>query len=346
MKKNVCVGLSGGVDSSVTAYLLQEAGYEVFGIMMYTYDESRCCDMSSVLDAHDVAKKLNIPFEVIDYRPQFNHEIVDHFIESYEAGLTPNPCVKCNAVMRFSLLWETAHKMGADYLSTGHYARVTETNGHYKLLRGIDPEKDQSYMLSQLSQEQLSRALFPLGDKLKTQTRQIAEKAGLITSHKSDSQDLCFLPHGIKEFFERKSPQILKKGDIVNNEGKKLGTHDGLPLYTIGQRTGLGIASSEKLYISEIDTQTNTITLSPKDAVMKNSFNISQVNNLSTVCCDSFSADMQIRYHGRPIPAQCFRSGEDRMTIVLSIPNSTITPGQVAVGYRGDEVLFSGVIDK
>lgn len=161
MAKKVCVGLSGGVDSSVVAYLLQQAGYEVFGIMMYTFDESRCCDMSSVMDAHDVAKKLGIHFEVIDYRPAFNREIVDYFVESYRAGFTPNPCVRCNAVMRFDILWETARTMGADYLATGHYARAVASNGNYKLLRGMDPTKDQSYMLSQLNQFQLSKALFP-----------------------------------------------------------------------------------------------------------------------------------------------------------------------------------------
>lgn len=157
---------------------------------------------------------------------------------------------------------------------------------------------------------------------------------------------MCFLPHGIKEFFGRKHPELLTKGDIIGHDGKKLGTHEGLPLYTIGQRTGLGIASSQKLYISDIDTATNTITLSPRDAVMRSSFNISQINFMGDICCDSFSADVEIRYRGRPIPAQCFRSGGDKMIIVLSIPNSTITPGQVAVGYRGDEVLFSGVIEK
>ena len=259
--------MSGGVDSSVAAALLKEQGYDVVGIMLKLWSDgdsgraNRCCTPADVDAARSIANQLAIPFYLINIADTFKATVVDYFIDEYASGRTPNPCLICNRQIRFELLLNKALSLGAQYLATGHYARVREVNGQYQLLRGIDPQKDQSYVLSVLGQKELAHALWPLGELTKPQVRELAQKFNLSVAEKVESQDLCFLANGdYRDFLTRHAPEgSIRPGEIRDTSGKVLGVHQGLPFYTIGQRKGLGLAASEPLYVIALDAADNAV---------------------------------------------------------------------------------------
>jgi tRNA-specific 2-thiouridylase len=356
-KERVVVAMSGGVDSSVSAALLVEQGYDVLGVMMRLWSEpgqfdaardNRCCTRDQMLDAHFVARKLGIPFEVVDATDTFKQKVVDPFIASYIQGFTPNPCLACNRHIRFTFLLQEALNRGAAYLATGHYARVTQANdGTYELRRGADPTKDQSYVLSVLTQDQLRHAMFPVGGYTKPEVRKLAEDFGLPVANKGDSQDLCFVADGdYRRFLRTYDSQGIRPGPIRLRSGEVLGTHSGLPAYTIGQRKGLGISWQEPLYVLEKDVQTNTLVVGPRSELGGDRLHAANVNWLAgCLPPGDFRAQVKIRYKARFAPCTVTPVGDDAVSIRFDDLLPDITPGQGAVIYVGDRVIGSGIID-
>src|SRR5574341_567068 len=310
----IAVAMSGGVDSSVSAALLVEQGYDVFGIMLRLWSESgqasgrdnRCCTRDQMIDAHFVARKLGISFEVIDARDEFKRQIVDMFIEGYRSGLTPNPCLACNRHIRFTFLLDQALARGATHLATGHYARVARADGgRLQLLRGIDQSKDQSYVLSRLSQDQLGKALFPVGSYTKPQIRELARKFGLNVAGKSDSQDLCFVSDGnYRRFLREHVAEACVPGSIKSVNGEFLGNHTGLPDYTIGQRKGLGISYPEPLYVMDKDSTTNTLIVGTRQQLGRTQFEVSQLHWIvGEPPAKNGRVEVRIRYKSSFVPA-------------------------------------------
>jgi tRNA-specific 2-thiouridylase len=348
----VVVAMSGGVDSSVAAALLVEQGYDVIGMMMRLWSDdcgdggaNRCCTPSQMLDARRIADQLKIPFYVIDTQDFFRRKIVQFFIDSYAAGDTPNPCLECNRHIRFEWLLNHALGLDADYLATGHYARI-EHDGTAHLLKGLDDAKDQSYVLSVLSQEKLQHAMFPIGSYEKPEVRRIADKMGLPVAQKHDSQDLCFLAdNDYRRFLMENAPDALHPGPILTRDGRTVGQHTGLPNYTIGQRKGLGISAAEPLYVLETDPVRNAVIVGTQAELGRSSLIAGRVNWISGVVpSDPFHAEVKIRYKSRPAPATVTPIGEDRIEVAFDQPMRDITPGQGAVIYIGDECLGGGII--
>ena len=305
--QRVVVAMSGGVDSSIAAALLVEQGYEVIGVMLRLWAEAgpaanRCCTPDAVADARRVADALDIPFYVRDYKEIFKKTVVDYFIETYARGLTPNPCLICNRQIRFGRLLGEALALGADYLATGHYARVREgAGGAHQLLKGIDPAKDQSYVLHRLGQAQLTRALFPLGEYVNSEVREMAQARGLPVYNRADSQDLCFLGNGdYREFLSRQDPSIARPGRIVDRSGQVLGRHTGIAHYTIGQRKGLRIAAAEPLYVLRMDVQRNALVVGPASKLGKSELTAGCVSLVSGEWPDeSLEVTAKIRYRAK-----------------------------------------------
>lgn len=347
MAKKVAIGLSGGVDSAVAAYLLQQAGYELVGVTSLNYAESRCCDARSVFEAKRVAEFLGFPYHTIDLILPFKQRVVEAFTEGYEAGLTPNPCTICNAEVRFEELFDEAEwRFEAEAIATGHYARVrySEEHGRYQLVRGVDASKDQSYMLYRLDQRQLARAIFPLGELHKTETRAIAEQIGLEVAKKADSQDVCFVMGDTLGFIKREIGDRLSPGPIVDTEGKRLGTHEGIAYYTVGQRKGLGITSAQPMYVVRLEPATNTVVVGPREAVLVDSLVSREVNWVSWARPDApFRAEVQIRYKTTPAPSTVTPT-EDGFRIDFDEGQFAASPGQVAAVYAGDVLVAGGVI--
>lgn len=351
-KSKIVVAMSGGVDSSVAAAMLVEQGHEVIGIMLRLWSESgletfnRCCTPEAMGLARRVAAHLEIPFYVMDVRETFHERIVDYFLEGYAAGETPNPCMMCNRHIRFGALLQHAQSFGADYLATGHYARVrTNGQGQRELLRGLDPAKDQSYVLSVLNQEQLEHAFFPIGDLEKSVVRAEAERYGLPVADRSDSQDLCFLAGGdYRDFLARHQNGGLRSGEILNPEGEVLGQHRGLAAYTIGQRKGLGLSSPEPLFVVDKHPETNSIIVGKKEQLGSRGLIAESMHWLDGHAPDpDHPVNVKIRYQAQPATAFCSDQG-DGVRIEFETPLRDITPGQWAVVYDGDRVLGSGVI--
>ncbi len=349
----VVIAMSGGVDSSVAAALLVGAGYQVTGIMLRLWSEpgleadNRCCTPRAMALARRVAASLEIPFYVMDVREAFHDRIVDYFLDGYAAGLTPNPCMMCNRHIRFGALLSRARALGADYVATGHYARLRKTKtGRIQLLRAVDAQKDQSYVLSVLDQAQLRRALFPIGEYPKTEVREMADRFGLPVAHRSDSQDLCFLAGGdYREFLQRHIPDSLTPGRIMSRSGEQLGTHRGLAFYTIGQRKGLGIAASKPLYVLEKDPVHNDLVVGGSEDLGQDELLAEQGNWIAGRAPKRrFSATVKIRYQSREVPAAITPLPDDHIHIRFERPVRDVTPGQWAVIFDDQQVLGSGKI--
>lgn len=351
----VVVAMSGGVDSSVAAALLKEQGYDVVGMMMRLWSEetrlggvhNRCCTPEQMSDARRIADKLGIPFYVLDTKEVFRNTIVEFFIDQHRRGVTPNPCIECNRHIRFGYLYANAMALDADYLATGHYARIDkDSNGDYRLRMGVDETKDQSYVLHVLSQEHMAHTLFPIGEYPKTQVRQIAEKLGLISANKKDSQDLCFLGDGdYRRFLTDHAPEMMQPGPILLKTGEIIGEHTGLANYTIGQRKGLGIAYSEPLYVIATNPHRNALIVGVASDLGKDSLVAHRVNwTLKKPPTQPFRAGVKIRYKAKLVDGLVTPLDDDRVHIQFDTPLRDITPGQGAVMYDGDVCMGGGII--
>lgn len=346
------VAMSGGVDSSVAAALLKQQGYDVIGMMLRLWSEpgkeesNRCCTPDSMAQARRVAAKLDIPFYVVDAKDVFHDTVVQYFLDGYARGETPNPCLVCNRQIRWTFLLDHALALGAEYMATGHYARIRKTEDGYDLLRAVDQNKDQSYVLHVLDQEKLARALFPVGEYTKPEIRQLAERYALPTASRKDSQDLCFLAgEDYRAFLQRNAARMLRPGKIVRRDGLSLGEHSGLANYTIGQRKGLGIASPVPLYVLGKDAVTNTLVVGTQAELGSNELTARDVNWVSGRAPDEpFRAEVKIRYTAREAGAQVRPLEGRQVRVQFDAPQRDITPGQAAVFYQGDRMLGGGII--
>jgi len=382
--KTVVVALSGGVDSSTVAALLVERGYSVIGIMMRLWSEpyphphpptpfplprqsssgegeggeNRCCSPESVADARAVCVKLGIPFYLLNFEAEFKTHVVDYFVDTYARGVTPNPCLQCNRAIKFGALLDKARALGADYLATGHYARVRERAGKFELLRSADPNKDQSYALCLLNQKQLSRVMFPLGEFTKDQTRAMARKFDLRVAEKVESQDLCFIADGdYRSFLRRNVPRALIPGDIVDRRGNVLGRHAGLANYTIGQRKGLGLAVGEPLFVVALDAAHNRVIVGRAEELGQRELIAGAVN---WIAGEPPRGEMRviakIRYRAAEVSAAVraqepgmlrlplSRGAGETVRVQFDAPLRDIAPGQAVVFYDGEVCLGSGII--
>lgn len=357
MNKRVVIAMSGGVDSSTAAALLVREGYDVIGVSIKLWSDDyynaqkggTCCSLGDISDARRVAKKLGIPFYIMNMEKEFRGSVINYFVDEYLAGKTPNPCIPCNKVLKFDLLIKRAKELGAEYVATGHYAKRERgpAGEEYVIKRGKDTGKDQSYFLFNLSQEQLSKILFPLGAYLKDEVREIARSMGLNVADKSESQEICFIPDNDYSAFilREKGAECVKKGKIVNSDGVILGEHSGIPFYTIGQRKGLKISSPTPLYVKKIDTVHNSIVVGKKEEIKSRKFRIKNVNwsrPLDNV--ESIRGRVQIRYRHKAAPATIFLDHPEGPEIEFDEPQEAITPGQAAVIYHEDMVLGGGWI--
>jgi tRNA-specific 2-thiouridylase len=350
----VVVAMSGGVDSSVAAALLQRQGYDVVGMMLRLWsepgkeDSNRCCTPDSMAMARRVAAKLDIPFYVVDAKEIFRETVVQYFLDGYAAGQTPNPCLLCNRQIRWTFLLEHALAFGAEHMATGHYVRRRTTNSRqHELLRAVDKSKDQSYVLHVLDQEKLARALFPVGEYPKPEIRQIAESLDLPVYQRPDSQDLCFLAgEDYRNFIRRNAAEMLVPGEILRRDGRALGQHNGLVNYTIGQRKGLGVSSPVPLYVLGKDAVTNTLIVGEADELGSDELSVEDVNWLSGEAPhEPFRAEVKIRYTAREAWADVTPLEDGKHAKVrFDAPQRDVTPGQAAVFYDGDVLLGGGII--
>lgn len=373
--------MSGGVDSSLAAALLVEQGYDVTGVMMRLWSEvaagvessNKCCSIEAVDDARRVADLLDIPFYLLNVEQPFKQRVVDFTVASYLAGETPNPCVQCNRHIRFDYLFNYATSLGADYLATGHYARVRRADGdrstdstitqspshlitdhrppttpRYSLLTGLDPDKDQSYVLHVLTQEKLARVLFPVGEYTKPQVRAMAADRGLPVASRHDSQDLCFLADGdYRRFLRDWTPEgAIQPGPIVDSGGRRLGQHSGLPFYTVGQRKGLGLAAAEPLFVLRLEPASNTLVVGPAVELGRDRLTAHSVNWIAgQPPAGPIDAQVKIRYKARLAPAVVTPLAGERADVHLAQPLRDIARGQAVVFYQGEECLGGGLIE-
>jgi len=333
-KRKVVVALSGGLDSSVATALLLEAGYDCQGAFMITSEQNRHVQA----EAEQVAQRLGIELAVLDLREEFR-QILDYFFNEYQRGRTPNPCIVCNRTVKFGRLWDFARGAGAQYLATGHYARIRSCNGHPGLFQAAHLPKDQSYVLSMIERDVLDHIRLPLGEYSKDQARAIATKLGLGTETKAESQEICFIPDDdYVAVLEQHHPELVREGPIVDATGKTLGTHEGIHRYTIGQRRGLRVAMGKPYYVTALDATRNTVVLGPKDEVMHRRLQATDVNWLIDRPDDAFRATVKIRYNDRGKPATVYPEN-DGMRVEFDEPNMAITPGQLAVFYVEQDAL-------
>lgn len=346
MSKSVIVGMSGGVDSSVSAAILKNGGYEVVGVTMklwYGEQDEGCCSFSAADDAKAVADRLGIKHYVLDLRDDFKKYVTDYFVNEYKNGRTPNPCVACNKHIKFSALSEFADKLGIDYMATGHYARVENKNGRFLLMRPEDRRKDQTYFLYNMTQRHLSRTLFPLYGITKSETRRIAAQIGLSVSEKPDSQDICFVPGGDYAAFLKNSGVKSKQGNYVDIDGNILGVHRGITNYTIGQRKGLGIALNKPMYVTEIRPQTDEVVLG-SEAMLKTSLNATDINLISIEKIERpFKCTAKIRYNAPDVSCTVLPNSNG-FCVEFDEPQKSVTPGQMVVLYDDNTVIGGGTI--
>lgn len=348
------IAMSGGVDSSLAAKLMIDAGYECIGCTMKLYDNDvisaenahTCCTLDDVEDARRVARDLSMDHHVFNFKDGFRENVIDRFIDAYEAGRTPNPCIDCNRYMKFEKLFDRANILDCDYIVTGHYARIESDGDRFYLKKALDETKDQSYVLYSLTQEQLKHVQFPLGSLKKTEVRELAKECNFINASKPDSQDICFVPDGkYAEFIERETQKTYPEGDFVDVNGNVLGRHKGVIRYTIGQRKGLGIALNEPMYVKAINVKENTVTLA-RDAELFSSELIA--NNINLISVDRINEPIEvmakIRYRHTPAKATVTQISEDEIKVVFNEPQRAITKGQAVVLYDGDVVVGGGTI--
>ena len=348
----VVVAMSGGVDSSVAAALLQEQGYEVTGLMLRLWsepgkeDSNRCCTPDSMAQALRVAARLCIPFYVVDAKDVFHRTVVQYFLDGYARGETPNPCLVCNRQIRWTFLLDHALALGADFMATGHYVRLQRADNGVQLLRAVDRNKDQSYVLHVLTQDKLAKALFPVGEYPKPEIRQIAERYGLPTASRKDSQDLCFLAgEDYRNFLQRNASAMLQPGSIVTRDGQSLGEHNGLANYTIGQRKGLGIASPVPLYVLGKNAITNALIVGTQEELGSRELATWDVNWVSGEAPhDPFRAEVKIRYTAKEAWAWVTPVEGGQVRVQFDAPQRDITAGQAAVFYQGDLMFGGGII--
>jgi tRNA-specific 2-thiouridylase len=353
-KTRVVVGMSGGVDSSAAAALLLEQGYEVIGITLKLWPqdcvnraEDKCCGPQAVTDARNVSHRLNIPYYLVDEAADFQKQVISYFAEEYKAGRTPNPCVMCNEKLKFGTLINRARQLGAEFIATGHFARVEKTeSGRMLLKRGRDARKDQSYFLFSLRQEQLAHTLFPLGEMTKSDTRCVARENNLKTADKEESMEICFVPDKDYGGFLQQSGLVRKhRGEIVNLHGQVLGQHDGIEFYTIGQRKGLGLSSPRPLYVVELDAANNRVVVGDESALDRDEFLVERCNWIPyDTPPESIEASAKIRYNHPGTAATITPEANGRARVKLHVPQRAITPGQACVFYQDDLVLGGGWI--
>ncbi len=356
-KEKVVVGMSGGVDSSVAAWLLKEQGYEVIGVTMQIWQEEEeqvqeeqggCCGLSAVEDARRVAAMLEIPYYVMNFKSEFKKYVMDYFTAEYLKGRTPNPCIACNRYVKWESLLKRSMDIGADYIATGHYARIIQlSNGRRTLQKSAAEAKDQTYALYNLTQHQLARTRMPVGDYTKEEIRAMAEKIGLRTANKPDSQEICFIPDGdYAGFIEReKEGETPPPGNFVTSAGEILGQHKGITHYTIGQRKGLGIAMGYPVFVTEIRPKTNEVVLGSNEEVFGDILYCNQLNFMSVPDLEGeMELTAKIRYNHKGAPCRVKKIGEDRAVCRFPEPVRAITPGQAVVFYDGDLVVGGGTI--
>jgi len=356
-KGKVLVAMSGGVDSSLAAALLVEQGYDVIGATMQIWDkdipeddaENRgCCSLSAIDDARRVAEKIGIPYYVLNFRDMFQETVVGYFIREYGNGKTPNPCIACNRYVKFEGLLQKALALGAQYVATGHYARIAynETLGRHTLSKGIDHTKDQSYALYHLNQNTLKHFLMPLGGYTKVRTRELAREYGLSVANKPESQEICFVPNDdYKSFLAEKSPKALRPGNLVDTSGKILGKHQGLPLYTVGQRKGLGIATGVPLYVVELDYEGNRVVVGNNQDVFAKELIAEDLNFITMdSLAHTITASTKIRYGAKEGMATITPLEGGKIKVSFDEPQRAVTPGQSVVFYDGDMVIGGGII--
>ena len=355
-KKRVVVGMSGGVDSSVAAYLLKEAGYEVIGVTMQIWqDEARevqeanggCCGLDAVEDARRVASLLEIPYYVMNFRREFQERVIDYFMEEYLAGRTPNPCIACNRYVKWESLLQRSLEIGADYIATGHYARITRLpNGRYAVRNSKTAAKDQTYALYNLTQEQLRHTLMPVGAYTKEEIRQIAEKIGLQVAHKPDSMEICFVPDGdYAGFISRNSGREVPEGNFVTTDGTVVGRHKGITHYTVGQRKGLGLSMGRPVFVTEIRPDTNEVVVGDSAEVFSDRLLCDRLNFMGISGLDGeLEVTARIRYNHPGARAVVRRLEDDLAEEVFEEPVRAVTPGQAVVFYDGGYVLGGGTI--
>ena len=347
--------MSGGVDSSVAALLTKESGDECIGATMKLYNnedigvhrEKTCCSLDDVEDARSVAYQMDMPYYVFNFTADFHTEVMDRFVDAYENGCTPNPCIDCNRYLKFDKMFHRMQEIGYDYIVTGHYARVEydEKRDRYLLKKAVDDTKDQSYVLYMLTQEQLAHVKLPLGGLRKDQVRVIAEKHGFINARKHDSQDICFVDDNYGEFIEETTGTKIPKGNFVDPEGNVLGQHKGIIYYTVGQRRGLGLSLKKPGYVIKVDKDTNEVVVGDKQDLFANVLYGNKVNCMSVPEFeDGMKLMAKIRYNSPEVPCRVYMTGEDEVRVVFDEPQRAITPGQAVVFYDGDIVAGGATI--
>jgi tRNA-uridine 2-sulfurtransferase len=359
MSMRVVVAMSGGVDSSVAAALLAEQGHDVIGVSMQLYDHSggttdagraygTCCTIDDLHDARRVAAAIGIPHYILNFESQFDDAVVSNFVREYVAGRTPIPCAHCNSDLKFAALLDRAVGLGARALATGHYARIVrDDEGRFRLLRGLDHSKDQSYFLFSLTQAQMAQAIFPIGHLDKPTVRAHARRLGLRVAEKPDSQEICFVPdNDYAAFVEREAPELTRAGAIVSADGRVMGTHQGVHRFTVGQRKGLRLSSSDPLYVVAIDAASARVTVGPKDALDRVSLSAADVNWTSgTAPLDWTPSAAQIRHRHAAASGRVRALDARRAEFAFDEPQTAVTPGQAVVFYEGEEVVGGGWIE-